>query len=169
MTADYYAGLDLPASVLARVKSRPIEDLILKVLERGLPDVPSYSLIPKNTPPMFVLVRKVPEMGLFAGRRPFFDECDFAIHVYVEDPDGDEKGALLSDAVCDVMAEAYRDHWGFPGLGSVTSIKCTQAPVRETDWATSSGPVQYADLPTGDWRYEARFRARVRLPSQPPA
>lgn len=103
-------------------------------------------------------------MGLYEGERPHFDAADFAVHIYAEDPDGDEKAALLGDAVLDVANEAFLKHWRFPGLGSVNSLVCTQKPTRVTDWATSSGPVQYADLPTGDWRYEARFTIRINPP-----
>lgn len=160
-----FAGLDLPASVLSRVRNRPAEDVGLAILRRGLPDVPSYALIPIDTPAYFLLVRGVPEMGLYNGRRGLLHEMEFAVHIYAEDPDGDEKAALLGDAVVDVMEQAFYEHWQFTQYGSINLIVCTQYPSREPDWATASGPVQYADLPTGDWRYEARFRARINTPS----
>lgn len=162
---DPFAGLDLPASVLNRVRNRPIEDIGLKILRRGLPGVPSFALIPRETPPYFLLIRGTPEAGLYHGRRGLLHEMDFAVHFYTEDPDGDEKAALLGDAVVDVMEQAFLEHWSFPGYGSVNKIICRQYPSREPDWATSTGPVQYADLPTGDWRYEARFRARINTPA----
>lgn len=164
MTVDPFAGLDLPASALARVRNRPIEDVVLAILRRGLPDVPSYALIPQIVPPFFILVRGIPESGFYKGRRGLLHEIDFACHTYTENPDGDEKATLLGDALVDVMEQAFLEHWSFPAYGSVNKIKCIQYPTRETDWATSSGPVQYADLPTGNWRNEARFRAVINTP-----
>lgn len=164
MTVDPYAGLGLPPSVTARIKNRPIEDILLAIFRRGLPGVPVYTLIPEATPPTFLLVRQVAEAGLYDGQHPLLDSADFAVHVFAEDPDGDEKAALVGDAVVDVGQEAFVNHWSFPSLGSINYLRCTQKPSRVTDWATSSGPVQYADLPTGDWRYEARFRIRINPP-----
>lgn len=164
MTVDPFAGLDLPASVLDRVRDRPIEDVVLAILRRGLSDLPSYALIPPAVPAYFVLVRGLPESGEYGGRRGLFHKIDFAIHVYTEDPDGDEKATLIGDAVVDVMQQAFLEHWEFPQFGSVNKIICSQYPTRETDWATSSGPVQYADLPIGNWRNEARFRAVINTP-----
>jgi hypothetical protein len=159
-----FRGIDLPASALNRVKNRPIEDVALAILRRGLPDVPSYALIPKDTPSYFLIVRGLPELGDYNGRRGLLHQVDFAVHAYAQDPEGDEKAALLGDAVVDVMEQAFLEHWALPGFGTVNKIKCFQYPSREPDWATSTGPVQYADLPTGDWRYEARFRARINTP-----
>lgn len=164
-----YSELGLPASVTSRVKFSPIEDVGLALLRRGLPGVHSVSLIPLSIPSLFVLVRRVQEMGNYDGQRPLVDEAEFSAHIYSEDPDGDEKASLVADAVMDVMTEAFLNHWRLYDaegghLGSVNKIVCTQGPYRVTDWATSAGPVQYADLPTGDWRYEIRFRIRMNPP-----
>lgn len=160
-------GLNLPASVIARVKHAPIEDFAKAVLERGLPGVPVVTKIPLDAAGRFILVRRIPEIGEYdvdISRRGQLDSADFAVHVYAEDPDGDEVASLISDAVVDVLSEAYLKHWSFEDLGSVNRVRMIQAPARVTDWATATGPVQYADLPTGDWRYEIRFRIRINPP-----
>lgn len=161
---DVFHGLRLPASALDLVKARPIEDVGLAILRRGLPDVPTYALIPKTTPEFFLIVRGIPELGNYRSGHGLWNQNDFAVHAYAQDPEGDEQAALLSFAVVSVMEQAFREHWRLPGLGTVNKIECFQGPTREPDWATSTGPVQYADLPTGDWRYEARFRARINTP-----
>ncbi len=51
-----------------------------------------------------------------------------------------------------------------PGRGHLTRVQMTSAPRRVTDWATATGPVQYADLPTGVWRYETQYRIGIRKP-----
>lgn len=164
-----FVGLDLPDSVLNAVKNRPAEDVALAILRRGLPGMPIYALIPKSTPDSFIVVRDVPELGNPQEVPGLLHQADFTVHCYAQDPEGDEKAALIGDAVVTIMDRAFREHWVLKDpqgndIGSVNKIWCQQYPAREPDWATSSGPVQYADLPTGDWRYEARFRARINTP-----
>jgi hypothetical protein len=154
----------LPPSVLALVELSPIEDILLTVLRAGLPDILVCSLIPKNPPSAFVLVRRMPGMGLWRGDSRFTDSGRFYIHAFTEDPDGDEKGALLSEAVRVVLRNAWLAHTVVPGRGSVIEIKMTSEPARVTDWATASGPVQFADLPSGFWRYESTYSIKVRKP-----
>lgn len=154
--------LDLPASVLALVELSPIEDIALAILRDGLVDVPSFSLIPEAPPSLFVLVRRDAAFGGWEADQRFTDFGRIRIDTFTADPDGDEKGALLSEAVRVVMREAWLSHKHIPGRGYITRIDMTAEPSRKTDWATSSGPVQFADLPTGFWRYESKYALRIR-------
>lgn len=158
------ADLDLPQSVLELVEFSPIEEVMLAVLHAGLPDVPSFSLIPEDVPDYFVLVRRLPGYGTWGGDPRFIDAGRLFIHVFTCDPDGDEKGARLSEAVRVVLRNANRDKPDLGPLGSISSIEMDVEPSRKTDWANSSGPVQFADLPTGFWRYEAVYVIKVRKP-----
>lgn len=157
-------NFDLPQSVLDLVEFSPIEDILLTLLRDGLPDVPVYSLIPKAAPPTFILVRRMPGMGGWRGDPRFTDAGRFFVNTFTHDPDGDQKGALLSEAVRVVLRDASLNHVVVPGRGSIISIEMSQEPARKTDWATSSGPVQFADLPTGFWRYETTYLINVRKP-----
>ncbi|MCG8926650.1 hypothetical protein [Lentzea sp. CC55] len=156
--------IDLPASVLALVELTPIEDICLRILREGLPDVPVVSLIADDAPGLFILVRRLPALGEWRGDPRFTDQARFSINVFTQDPDGDEKGALVSEAVRVVMRNAWLAHVNYPNLGSVISIRMRGEPSRKPDWATSSGPVQYADLPTGMWRYESTYDLEIRKP-----
>lgn len=157
------AELDLPDSVLSLVRFKPIEDTLLAIVRDGLPDIPVTSLI-EDEPlrPYFIVVRRVPSFSQWDGDPRFVDIARFSVHVFAADPDGDEKGALISEAVRNVMREAERTQKKIPGVGWVSKIKMMAEPARVTDWATSSGPVQYADLPTGMWRYETQYRIEIR-------
>ena len=155
---------ELPASVLALVENAPVEDVLLAILRQGLPEIPVYSLIPESPPPHFILVRRLSGMGDWSGDPRFTDTGRFFVHTFTQDPDGDWKGAVLSEAIRVVMRTAWLEHWGFPELGSVIEIHMTTEPSRKTDWATSAGPVQYADLPTGYWRYESAYKIQIRKP-----
>lgn len=164
MTTYVSSPLDLPQSVLDLVEFSPAEDILLAVLRDGLPDIPVFSLIPSNPPMPFVLVRRYTTFGDWTGDPRFVDAARFQIEVFTSDPDGDEKGAVLSEAVRVVLRNAWLSHKAIPELGSVIRIDMLDAPTRKADWATSQGPVQYADLPTGYWRYESVYHIEVRKP-----
>jgi hypothetical protein len=155
---------DLPTSVYALIENKPVEDIILAILREGLPDVSVVSLIPQEVPEHFVLVRRLQSLGDWHGDPRFTDEGRFAIHTYTADPDGDYKGAILSEAVRVVLRNASLHGWRHPDLGSVIEIAMVSEPTRATDWSTSTGPVQYADLPTGYWRYQSSYTLSVRRP-----
>lgn len=155
---------ELPLSVLSLVELSPVEDILLSILREGLPDVPIFSLIPEDAPPVFLIARRLHGMGQWNGDARFTDSGRFFVHTFTSDPDGDEKGALLSEAVRVVLRDAWLSHKNVPGLGSVISIQMLSEPSRKTDWATASGPVQFADLPTGFWRYETTYEIKIRKP-----
>lgn len=158
------ANLDLPQSVLDLVELSPIEDVALYILREGLPDVPIHSLIEEDPPENFILVRRDHTLGAWDGDTRFVDAGMLAVQVFTSDPDGDEKGALLSEAVRVVLRNAWLGNMKIPGHGWLVSAQMTTAPHRVTDWATATGPVQYADLPNGRWRYESKYHIAVRKP-----
>lgn len=158
-------GLDLPQSVLDLIELDPVEDLLLAVLRDGFPDVPVYSLIPEEIPAYFMVVRRMPGIGDYQGDpRGLTDWGRLYVHTFTSDPDGDEKGAVLQEAVRVVMRNAWLSHRVFAGLGSIARWQMVAEPTRKTDWANSTGPVQFADLPTGYWRYESIHEVEVRKP-----
>lgn len=155
---------DLPASVYALIENRAVEDIVLAILREGLPDVPVFSLVPATAPTNFILVRRLAGLGDWQGDPRFTDTGRFLINTFTADPDGDYKGAVLSEAVRVVLRNAYFAKWSSPDLGSIIEINMTSEPTRSSDWSTSSGPVQYADLPTGYWRYQTTYHLHVRRP-----
>ena len=154
--------IDLPASVLGLVEFDAIEDLILDVLRTYLPDVPAFSLIPSNPPDVFLLVRKEHPLGNPGGDGRFILGGRISINSFTVDPDGDEKGWLLAEAVRVVMRKAWLEKHHAPGIGWVSRITESVQASRESDWATSAGPIQYADLPLGTHRYESQYSVRYR-------
>lgn len=154
----------LPDSVLDLIENRPVEDILLALLREDLPDIPVRSLIEDNPPPFFILVRRLAGLGEWDGDPRFTDYGRFSLTTFTQDPDGDYKGAVLQEAVRVVLRNAWLSHRNFPGLGSIIEIKMTSEPSRFADWANSVGPVQYADLPVGLWRYESTYSIRIRKP-----
>lgn len=152
----------LPQAIKDLAELSPVEDVLLNILRLGLPGVTVRSLIPLDASFPLVIVRRAPGFGEWQGDTRFLDVAEVNIHAFTEDPNGDEDGAILSEAVRVVLRNAWFNKRVVPGLGSITSLRMTDAPRRVTDWATSTGPVQYADLPSGCWRYETTYKVGIR-------
>lgn len=153
---------DLPQSVLDSVEFLPIEDVALHVMRTYLPDITTYSLIPMDAPETFVLVRRDFALGRWGGRPGHLDYARLRVDAFTSDPDGDQKGALLSEAIRVAFLRAGEEELVLPNGDWIKSVEMTSEPARRVDWATATGPVQYADLPTGLQRYEAKYAIRVR-------
>lgn len=158
----------LPDEVKALVELSPVEDVLLAILREGLPGVAVRSLVSDSQTFPLVLVRRLPQFGNWDGDTRFTDVADVIVHTFAEDPDGDEDAALLGEAVRVVLRNAWLEHKSVPGRGSIVRIDMISAPRRAPDWASATGPVQYADLPNGVWRYETLYRVEIRKPRTPP-
>ncbi|MDH6462058.1 hypothetical protein M2302_002233 [Micromonospora sp. A200] len=158
----------LPPEVRALAELSPVEDIMLAVLRAGLPGVRVQSLVEANQDFPLVLVRRAPHFGAWGGDTRFTDEADVEIHTFCPDPDGDEDAAILAEAVRVVLRDAFLQQKAIEGRGQIKRVEMTSAPRRAPDWATAMGPVQYADLPTGVWRYETTYRVEIRKPRNRP-
>ncbi|MET9861962.1 hypothetical protein ABZY93_22095 [Streptomyces smyrnaeus] len=158
----------LPDEIKALAELSPVEDVMLPILRAGLPGIQVRSLISADQTYPAVLVRRLPNFGQWTGDTRFTDSAQIAVHAFCADPNGDEDAAVLSEAARVVLRDAWLDQVVVPGRGHLTYVDMTSAPRRAPDWATSSGPVQYADLPTGVWRYEATYDIGIRKPRTRP-
>lgn len=158
----------LPAEIKALAELSPVEDLLLAVLREGLPGINVVSLYSATQTFPVVMARRSPNFGGDTGDIRFIDSATVSIHTLCEDPNGDEDAAILAEAVRVVLRDAWLAQRVYPGRGHITSFDMTGAPRRAPDWATSSGPVQYADLPTGVTRYEATYDIEIRKPRTRP-
>lgn len=76
--------------------------------------------------------------------------------------DADQDGADLQEAARIAIHEAWQAQVVIPGAGYIAQIENSTKPSRVSDWATSTGPVQYASLPRQVIRYEANYRLLMR-------
>lgn len=161
-------GLELPTSVESLVELYPFEDIALAILRRALPGVAINSRIPPSGEIVFpfILVTRRAPLENWRGDPRFTDVGRIAVGVFTEDPEGFEKAQYISEAVRVALRTAWLEHWSFPDMGSVVRIELRQEPTRSPDWATSAGPVQFADLPGNIHRLEAEYRMQVRRPRQ---
>lgn len=169
---DYY-NLGLPTSITDAFEYSPMEDAALTILRRAFPDVVSLSLIPDAQVPstddpsvstdLFILARRGNMLGEWAGSpKGFMDAGGVEIHVFTFDPDGDLKGAVVSEAIRSVFAKASREKWRINDSTTIHDIRMVSEPIRKSDWVNSQGPVQQADLPTAGWRYITMYEFRTR-------
>lgn len=152
----------IPPAIAALAEFAPVEDVILPILRDGLPGISVQDRIWDDQTFPFVLIRRSSTMGQYQGDPRFTDWAQVAVHAFCVDPNGDQDAAILSEAVRVVLRNAATERTGVTGLGYITQAELVSAPRRSSDWATSSGPVQYADLPTACWRYEARYEVEIR-------
>lgn len=152
---------NLPLSVRQRVEKSPIEDVLLTVLRDAFPDVPVYSLIPNNPKQLLIVVRKDHPFGdIDPHDDKFLRYARFTVNCFAWDDEevgGDTKAALLSEAVRVALRDAWVNNQYVPNRGWISRIWTIEDGTRVTDWATSAGPVQYADLPNGYTRYESKY------------
>lgn len=157
-------GIDLPASVRGRIELSPMEDIFLHILRRDFPDIPIHSLIPPEVVFPFVLIGRRAPLENWSGHPRFIDQGRMLVSVFTEEPNGIEKAQLISEGIRVALRDAWLRHEYVPGLGSIVRIELKSEPSRSPDWATSSGPVQFADLPNAVHRYEATYSVRIRRP-----
>lgn len=154
--------LPLPPSVTSRLQFSPIEDIMLAVLRDAFPDIKVGTRVELDTGFPFILVRGTRSPVGWGGDQRFVDVRQIELQVYTQDPDGDEAGSLISEAVRVALFDAWRNNFHVPGRGWINHIKMSSPPHEVPDWATATGPVQYADLPSGIFRYETRYTVEVR-------
>lgn len=156
----------LSAEVLDLVEMSPIEDLLLELLPAKLVGVNVQSLIEdKQTFPL-VLARSAGDWGEWEGDPRVLDAGQVEIHVFCDGINADQDAALLSQAVRTVLRDSL--NVVVPGKGHLTRVQMVARPRRVSDWATASGPVQYADLPAGVQRYESVYNVSIRKPQDKP-
>ncbi len=158
----------IPEHIKALAELSPVEDLLLAILRKGLPGIRVKSLIDQHETFPVVLVRRDPSFGQWAADTRFTDSARVAVNVLVSDPNGDEDAAILSEAVRVTLRNAWLNPQVIPGRGHITRVDVSSSPRRAPDWATAQGPVQYADLPTGIWRYESVYDIQIRKPRTRP-
>lgn len=160
-----YDSLGFAPELIAKLRYQPVEVALLAILRPELEPrgIKVHANVPGRPRIPFVLVRKLTFPGNWKGDpRGLVNKSQVAIHVYTQNPDGDLKGVVLGEIVSSILQDASDNHWSDPLFGAITKIEMKNEPTRQSDWATSSGPVQYADLPEGAWRYEAHYEITTR-------
>jgi hypothetical protein len=139
---------------------RPLEDLLLPLLRPRLTGISVQSLLHDDQTFPVVLVRSNGDWGNWSGDRRFIDTAQLNVQVFCDGLNADEDAAILSEAVRVVLIESINKV--VPGWGHIIDVDMVSRPRRVADWASSTGPVQYADLPTQISRYETLYEVVAR-------
>lgn len=153
---------NLPQSIHDLAEFPALEDVGIAVLRPAL-ELPVRTLIPDQLDVFpFVLVRGNHTAMGWGGQERFVDRGVLAVHTFTDGPEADDDGARLSEAIRVILREAAKRKVRIDDRNHLHRVTMTSRPRRVSDWATSQGPVQYADLPTGVQRYESLYRVTVR-------
>lgn len=156
--------LNLPVSVENNVKFYPYEDLLVEMFKYGLPELQFKTLIPERMTYPLVVGRRFLKQGAWSGDPRFIDKGPVRINVFTEGQYAEDQGFFISEAIRVMMLKAKLEKWRFPGIGSIVNIEMETEPSDESDWATASGIVQFADLPKHVKRRETVYRMTIRRP-----
>lgn len=150
----------LPSEVLDLVHFSPMEDLILALLRLKFTTVPVQSLIASDQTFPVILIRRGEDFQYDGDS--FVTSGTLRVNTFAEGLNADDDAALLGEAARVALQQSL--NIVIPDKGHLSKFRVISMPVRRPDWATSTGPVQYADLPTGVVRYEATYEVAFRRP-----
>lgn len=147
------------------------EELLLGVLRKFFEGkgVHVGTLFSPGLEPPVVMVRRERRSGAVGMRG--YDERHLqasiiSINTITSGVDADELCEELQEACRLAIRQAQLDQTVIPGAGHISRIESSIMPSRVSDWATSTGVVQYAALPKGWVRYEAIYLLMLRPPDQ---
>lgn len=149
-----------------------VDDLMLAVLRsffEGHGDIHIGSLFSSALAPPIIIVRRERRSGqasVDSSDDRFIQPAIISVNTITEGPDADALGEELQEACRIAIREAQQNQVVVPGCGYISSITNSVEPSRVSDWATSTGVVQYASLPKGWCRYESVYRLLIRPPDQ---
>ena len=122
----------------------------------------------ETSPPMIIARadRRSAGRNYEMGDDRFMHPVLVSISTITSGKDADEIGEELQEAIRVCLRQAQMKQTVIPNGGSINRITNMSAPVRVSDYATSTSVVQYASLPTGHVRYESQWRLIIRPPAQ---
>jgi hypothetical protein len=99
-----------------------------------------------------------------SGDDRFLEPAVISVNTLTSGLEAMRDGADLQEMCRVALRQAQLTQKVFPGLGHIAAIENSTAPSRVSDWATSTGVVQYATLPKGVVRFESVYRLLIRPP-----
>lgn len=151
----------LPDEVLDLVELHPLEDLVLGIFATDLASVARGTRYAKAQAFPYILVRVVDDWGRPKQDHRFVSTRQLVIHTLCDGLNAEEDAALLGEAARVVLTGAVNRETERGWLSKVDPISL---PSQSPDWAAATGPVQYADLPPGVVRYQAKYEVSYRRP-----
>lgn len=166
-------------SSLAIPEFGPPEDLLLRVLRKyfyGDPDqiepgpgsegMPYIgTLMPDDWVFPFLLVRRDKRSGsqnIQVKDQRHSMSAVATFETFCQGIEADTENTHLQEAVRHALYSAIAEQAGWPDLGYLNYVNTWSQPARVSDYATSTGVVQYASLPGNVVRYESIYQFIMR-------
>ena len=115
----------------------------------------------------FVLVRsnqRTGNEGVRSADERFMRTVSIGIETITTGLNAENDGYELQESCRLALLWAQREQLTIPGVGSIASFIRSNDISRVSDYATSTGVVQYASLPKGAVRHEAIYQMMMRPP-----
>lgn len=151
----------LPDEVLDLVALEPLEDLVLAIFRTDLESVTCGTRYAKSQSFPYILVRVIDDWGRPKQDHRFVSTRQLVVHTLCDGLNAEEDAGLLGEAARVVLTNAVNR---VSDKGWLSRVDPISLPSQSPDWAAATGPVQYADLPTGVTRYQAKYEVSYRRP-----
>lgn len=99
-----------------------------------------------------------------SGDDRYLEPAVVSINTLTSGLEAEADGEALQEMCRVALRQAQLEQRVYPGFGHISKIENSTVASRVSDWATSTGIVQYATLPKGVVRYESVFRLLIRPP-----
>lgn len=147
------------------------DELLLAILQEFFEgqDIHIGTLFSEETTPPMIIARAERRSGTIGDAvndDRYLHPVIISISTITDGVDADEMGEELQEACRIALRQAQLKQTVIPNGGSIARITNASLPVRVSDYATSTGIVQYASLPAGQVRYESVWRLILRSPPQ---
>ena len=146
------------------------DDLMLGIFRAyfaSKPEIHIGTLFTEGLPQPIVIVRRERRSGTASvdvHDDRFLQPAIVSVNTITDGADADSLGEKLQEACRKAIREAQQNQLVIPGCGHISEITNAIEPSRVSDWATSTGVVQYASLPKGSVRYESVYRLVISPP-----
>ncbi|MDR6794371.1 hypothetical protein J2X12_002892 [Pseudarthrobacter oxydans] len=144
--------------------------LVLKIMREFFvgQDIHIGSLFTEDMPTPAIICRAERRSGT-VGHDPadgrYLKPVIISINTITSGLEAESDGHDLQEMCRVALIEAQLKQAAYTNLGHISNIENSTVASKVSDWATSTGVVQYAALPKGAVRYESIFRLIIRPPT----
>lgn len=130
-------------------------------------DIHIGTLYTEDMPTPAIVARAERRSGSIAHKvtdETFLKPAIVSVNTFTSGLEAESDAEALQEMVRIAITQAQREQRVYPGVGHISLIENSTAASQASDWATSTGIVQYATLPKGVIRWESVFRLLIRPP-----
>ena len=130
-------------------------------------DIAIRTLFSEEMPTPAIVARRERRSGNGEARNAdprFIEPSVVAVNTITSGLEAESEGSELQEMCRIALLQAQLEQRSYPGIGHIAAIENSTSASQVSDWATTTGIVQYAALPKGAVRFESVFRLLIRPP-----